>query len=320
MSEAGAGAMIRFPCPHCGEPVEVDEAFAGRKGRCPDCSAVVTIPETSPPETDRPGHPRGGGSASEDAPPPADPHAPRRMTLPASVREVRACVPEPNQSGVAPALAGSALALAFVPMLSIAGLILGGVARSQLAGDCDQARSRRLRRMAGTAMIVGGSVTVLTVVGAVLLWTAAAIEANCLEMRHWCEANLTALHTELSSWASMHGRYPPRLSDLSSVGSPMMHMGRYHYLTRDCPASEYFYGYVSDLTPAPGSSEIVVYDAVPAHGFQTPLAREPEGRCVLRQNGTVDFLDEATFQREMAAQGTVPARPTARAHPRSMQP
>ena len=36
--------MIHFRCENCGRAVHVEEAYAGRKGRCPLCSSVVTIP------------------------------------------------------------------------------------------------------------------------------------------------------------------------------------------------------------------------------------------------------------------------------------
>lgn len=36
--------MLRFVCEHCKESVRVKEAFAGRKGRCPNCGEIVTIP------------------------------------------------------------------------------------------------------------------------------------------------------------------------------------------------------------------------------------------------------------------------------------
>jgi len=40
-------AMIRFVCKYCGRAVCIDESAAGRRGRCPLCGAVVTIPVRS---------------------------------------------------------------------------------------------------------------------------------------------------------------------------------------------------------------------------------------------------------------------------------
>ena len=44
---------LRFPCPHCGQPLGVSAEMAGKQGRCPACRAVVAIPalpsEAEPP-------------------------------------------------------------------------------------------------------------------------------------------------------------------------------------------------------------------------------------------------------------------------------
>lgn len=36
--------MIRFECEHCRRPVRVDDAHGGKRGRCPHCQGVVSIP------------------------------------------------------------------------------------------------------------------------------------------------------------------------------------------------------------------------------------------------------------------------------------
>lgn len=37
-------SVMRFACEHCGQPVRVEERWAGRKGRCPHCKETVQIP------------------------------------------------------------------------------------------------------------------------------------------------------------------------------------------------------------------------------------------------------------------------------------
>lgn len=52
------GDKIEFPCSHCGLPVRTPAAAAGKKGKCPNCGAVVKIPEANRlagPEADRGG-------------------------------------------------------------------------------------------------------------------------------------------------------------------------------------------------------------------------------------------------------------------------
>ena len=36
--------MIQFTCEHCRQPVRVDDVHRGKKGRCPHCKQVVSIP------------------------------------------------------------------------------------------------------------------------------------------------------------------------------------------------------------------------------------------------------------------------------------
>ncbi len=36
--------MIHFECENCGGPVRVGDEWAGRRGRCPNCRQIITIP------------------------------------------------------------------------------------------------------------------------------------------------------------------------------------------------------------------------------------------------------------------------------------
>jgi len=49
--------MIRFTCPHCRGNVRVTDSYAGRKGRCPYCKGVVSIPVESQPSPAENGSP-----------------------------------------------------------------------------------------------------------------------------------------------------------------------------------------------------------------------------------------------------------------------
>ncbi len=40
--------MIHFQCPHCGKPVKIDEAFAGKQAQCPGCKRVTDVPHATP--------------------------------------------------------------------------------------------------------------------------------------------------------------------------------------------------------------------------------------------------------------------------------
>jgi predicted RNA-binding Zn-ribbon protein involved in translation (DUF1610 family) len=39
--------MISFPCSSCGRTISVDEKYSGKKGKCPKCGGIVTVPAKS---------------------------------------------------------------------------------------------------------------------------------------------------------------------------------------------------------------------------------------------------------------------------------
>ena len=77
---------IQFPCPSCGQPIEVDDEFAGQNAACPYCRRVVGVPaETAddirpaavarPTLSSAPGEP-GAEPRETPAPPELPPTAP----------------------------------------------------------------------------------------------------------------------------------------------------------------------------------------------------------------------------------------------------
>ena len=40
---------VRFPCPGCKKTIEVMDALAGRRGKCPGCGTMFVVPKTSDP-------------------------------------------------------------------------------------------------------------------------------------------------------------------------------------------------------------------------------------------------------------------------------
>jgi hypothetical protein len=53
---------IKFPCPHCKQPLSIRDELAGKTGRCPRCQQTITVPAAP--------------TAPDAAPPPAPPRAP----------------------------------------------------------------------------------------------------------------------------------------------------------------------------------------------------------------------------------------------------
>ena len=46
--------MIEFACPACGSVLRVKDALGGKRGKCPKCAAVITVPEPQPARGDNP--------------------------------------------------------------------------------------------------------------------------------------------------------------------------------------------------------------------------------------------------------------------------
>ena len=110
--------MIRFECPHCNQPVEVGDEFAGRKGRCPGCESVVEIPVLVRPQGAQPAGPdapdRGGESLLADD---LGGRGPRKLTLPESVATVTTEQPVRRMASVGRPMAVAGLILGFIPLL-----------------------------------------------------------------------------------------------------------------------------------------------------------------------------------------------------------
>jgi hypothetical protein len=62
---------IRFVCPQCRNPIEVDDEYAGSSATCPYCEAVVSVPQESTWQADEiaRARPAGGFGDEADAPP-----------------------------------------------------------------------------------------------------------------------------------------------------------------------------------------------------------------------------------------------------------
>lgn len=121
---------IRFACPSCRQPIEVDDDWAGQSAACPYCRHVVTAPaESSWPATDIPQAAPGGPPAWQ-SPPPPNPAQPIPTAVPgATPAGMTPAWPPPPAPGYPArpepargASAGWALALA------LASVALGGFA------------------------------------------------------------------------------------------------------------------------------------------------------------------------------------------------
>jgi hypothetical protein len=321
--------MIRFECPHCSKPVEVDDEFAGRRGQCPGCGRVVRIPamtveepaavaqtpDTTPeervasPEADEPAvaaepeHEAPPEPAAEDAAPPA---GTRRMRVPDSVLTARAEVPPAGDKGVPSGrMASLAMLMSFLPPLAPIGLVVGLIA----SGQARKAEDSRSRQRAHGAIVVATGVIILTVMFGFALMVAMVQENHARAMTDHCQSQLATVYASLEGYAVEHGgKYPEFLTEADVYGG----WGMYGYEGGHCcPATGKQFGYVRGLTSEPTKARIVVYDRDPAHGYQTLFWRRPPGRNVLRQNGNAEFLSEEAFQQEMTRQGAAPTPPRA---------
>lgn len=112
--------MLRFSCPHCRETFEVPESAAGGVSPCPLCGKEVQIPNVS---------------AAVAAAPPTTPG-----DLPTALRT--------SGLAIASLICGLIMCL---PPVSLAGLVMGIVALSQIANP--------VKRLSGRGLAVAGIIT-----------------------------------------------------------------------------------------------------------------------------------------------------------------
>ena len=285
--------MIYFPCPHCGEAVEVDDTFAGRQGRCPGCRGIVDIP----PAGARARAAAPGPAAKEE---PAGPsvfgpdlaaHGPRTMKLPDSVQGID-LDSQPQQQPVptaGPVSAVTAMVLAFLPCVSVLGIIFGGIAWSR-ARQAEPAKHLHLA-IAATVLAIASTILQLVLGMAVCVATVQVSVAN--GTREQCGQIIEFLGYGLNSAMSSGDNYPEQMTGYSSGG--------YSYGER-CPQSGLRFSYIGGLKYDAGSKVIILYDPAPEHGYRTWLRSQGNGRSVFRMDGRAEFLTEAEFQKEMADQ------------------
>jgi hypothetical protein len=85
---------IRFLCPHCKKVVSVKDEFAGKKGKCPFCAKVVSVPSPAP-------RPSPSAVKSAEAPPPKQ-SVPAPPPIDAEAEAAALLAGEPNDGSAAP--------------------------------------------------------------------------------------------------------------------------------------------------------------------------------------------------------------------------
>jgi len=202
--------MIRFNCDQCGTAIEVPDEHAGKRGRCPGCKALVTIP-SAPAGESIPSPAPPAPAPPAPAPPPAPPQAPAAPQIlsppPPVYAPVYARIPPPGPSK---ALAICALVfgcLGFIPLLALVGIVLGGIALIA---------KKPGKGMAATGLILGlvlGSGS--TIAGLYFLGLARENARQTV-----CRGNLNSIGRAMHMYAADNDdRYPEDLKALIQTGS-----------------------------------------------------------------------------------------------------
>lgn len=113
----------KIACPHCGQHITLDDAWAGKSLNCPACQQLFMVPGAPAPAN------AGGGVSHTSTPPPPPPPGPR----PQAVRPGTA--PQPARSTRTSGLAITSLILSLTGCLSLGGVICGHLARRQIRRD-----------------------------------------------------------------------------------------------------------------------------------------------------------------------------------------
>lgn len=182
---------IRFSCPSCQQPIEVDDNWGGQAVACPYCRRVVTAPRES---TWPPGDvPVASPASGAFAPPPPPIGRPAEQVY----------GPPPRSTGGGVSSAGWALMLAiFAAVLAFAGTMLWwvGLYEAAIRQVGENAAPEQLRRaaqqimMGGKAPVSPAAVTTLAV--GILCGIAAlalALRSFIADERHYVKAGAACL-------------------------------------------------------------------------------------------------------------------------------
>lgn len=159
---------IRFPCPACRQPIEVDDNWADQSVGCPYCRNVVNAPARSswPPA----GVPVASPARGAFAPPPPPPGYPREVN-PASASPLFGTSAD-RPAGAGPTSAAWALMLSlFTAAVSVVGAMiwsfgLFAMATKEVGKDATQEQLQKVAQeimLKGAAPVSPGAVTALTV-------------------------------------------------------------------------------------------------------------------------------------------------------------
>jgi len=307
--------MIRFRCPECETPMEVDESFAGRPARCPTCGQTLRVPKAdlSPSPSPRvleepsgPGVVRFHGESVEIRPP-VEPMAVVSLVL-------------------AILAVGTVLFLGFDPIgLSYSPWTVGflvGALVAFLAAVFGMAAYHSIRRSRGRAG--GRSLALIGTLGGlglfIVLGAGAAVCSIRVMLQPTCEDNLRVLYQGLKGYADAHeGKLPANLRTLVTD----RYIDADHWLT--CPAfraapGTQTYRLMPDINlhdPLYPPDMMIVADAENAHpdGALRVLLKDGSVRTVPGDQWTVYYADqqkkygEIVKQLRLRATGTAPGAP-----------
>lgn len=111
----------KIACPHCGQHITLDDAWAGKSLNCPSCQQLFMVPGTPAP-----------APPSATPPPPPPPPPPPR---PQASRPAAAAARQPVGATRTSGLAITSLILSLTGCLSLGGVICGHLARRQIRRD-----------------------------------------------------------------------------------------------------------------------------------------------------------------------------------------
>jgi len=287
--------MLRFRCPECETPMEVDESFAGRSARCPTCGHTLRVPKAEP----SPGPvPRVDGQ----------PSGPNTVRVHGESVEVRP--PLETLAVVGPALAALAvvafLLLGLDPfgisysswlvgftvgaMLSLLAAVFG------LSGYQSVLRSRgrksgRLPALIGTF----GGLGLFIVLGA----GAVVLSVKAFVLRPTCEDNLKVIYKGLKDYAAAHeGKLPRNLEEL--VREKYVDSNRWF----TCPAYRVSVGTQTyRLMPLIDMNDPLYPPDMMIVADGEPIDSHRDGNvCVLLKDGTVTTVPRARWDAYFTAQ------------------
>jgi hypothetical protein len=210
-------AVIEFKCSGCQKTLKVKDAAAGKRGKCPNCQTVVSVPNAStpPPAAAVPSAPTAAVAAAPPSPPAAPAQAPVPPPIPAGPHAGQPSPTNPRSGLSVKVIVGFILSL--VPVIPVIGSIVAIVLLHMGRGEIKRGERSDGGGLALAGLIIAYIVLPLTALGLV---SAFFIQSEAEKQFHAevQRSDISTIRMQLELVRFREGQFPRSLQELVDRG------------------------------------------------------------------------------------------------------